>query len=326
MKTSKNQIARFVLAIFLLVLPLTGLSGQFFEDWNASGTNPESYEMGGDPTVAHGKEGGGFIISKEPLKEGFGTWMTEIGSEKYLGKRVRLSGYLMTEDVTNWAGLWMRVDVNDSTISFDNMMDRVVKGTSGWEKYDIVLDVPSEEASIYCGVFIQGEGSAWVDGFKIDVVGNDVLETGLMSRLSCFKHRDYEKAAELFCNAVEKEKTQFIYDHLFYFLSLYGAEKMEEADSYIRNISNTLNEDEWVNPVIHFFAGKISEDALWQASENEDERIQKEQKCEAYYYVGMLHLFKGNKKKAKSCFEKCIDTGLENFIEYDMAKTELARI
>lgn len=40
-------------------------------------------------------------------------------------------------------GLWFRVDgTTGKSLSFDNMQDRAVKGTTEWARYEIVLDVP----------------------------------------------------------------------------------------------------------------------------------------------------------------------------------------
>jgi hypothetical protein len=51
--------------------------------------------------------------------------------QNYLGKRVRFSAAVKTEDVQSWAGLWMRVDKGSQTVEFDNMQDRPLKGTAG---------------------------------------------------------------------------------------------------------------------------------------------------------------------------------------------------
>jgi len=85
-------------------------------------------------------------------------------------------------------------------------------------------------------------------------------------------------------------------------------------------------DNDWIAPVVHYYAGKISEDSLFNAAENVDQQIEKERKCEAYYYAGMKHLFDGDTTKAKARFEACIATGITYFYEYEYAETELERL
>ena len=46
-----------------------------------------------------------------------------------LGKRVRMTGLVKSENVASWAGLWLRVDQSGSQqpLSFDNMGDSRIK-------------------------------------------------------------------------------------------------------------------------------------------------------------------------------------------------------
>ena len=167
-----------VTLVFFSVLMLASVKitfGQTPKGWNAHSSHPDNYEMGGDPTVTHGDSKGGFIKSKLSEAEGYGTWMAGIEVNEYLGKRVRMSGYVKTEAVEGWAGLWMRVDgPDDSMLSFDNMGNRPIKGTTGWERYEIVLDVPETSIGIFHGLLLVGKGNAWFDGVKLETVGSEV--------------------------------------------------------------------------------------------------------------------------------------------------------
>ncbi|MGE5360602.1 MAG: hypothetical protein ACM3NQ_16425, partial [Bacteroidales bacterium] len=117
-------------------VPVTDTKG-----WFKSGSNPEDYAMGGNPAAPHGGRGGGFVRSAVPEPKTFGTWATVIDANPYLGKRLRLSAYVRTEVVANWVGLWMRVDGPKGYLTFDNMENRAIRGTTDWKKYDVVLDV-----------------------------------------------------------------------------------------------------------------------------------------------------------------------------------------
>src|SRR5262245_49746822 len=78
--------------------------------WFIAGSNPQGYQVGRDLQVKHGGAASGFIKSKADKIEGFGTLMQTFKANAYRGKRLRLSGYVKSKEIGNWAGLWMRVD------------------------------------------------------------------------------------------------------------------------------------------------------------------------------------------------------------------------
>jgi erythromycin esterase-like protein len=88
------------------------------------------------------------------------------------GHRVRYSGWIRTEHVLGHAGLWMRADgASLRSLAFDNMQSQNVRGTRGWQRYQIELDIPSEAVNINFGMLLSGSGDAWFDSLAIDVDG-----------------------------------------------------------------------------------------------------------------------------------------------------------
>ena len=86
-----------------------------------------------------------------------------------LGKRIRLTGYLKSEEIAQGhAGLWMRVDAGHRMAAFDNMDRRGVSGTSPWTQYTIEFDVPEDATRIFYGAVLTGIGTVWVDNLKIE--------------------------------------------------------------------------------------------------------------------------------------------------------------
>ena len=94
---------------------------------------------------------------------------------KYSGKKITLTGYLKTENVSDgWAGLWMRIDPE---VSFDNMQKRGVTGTTGWKKYSITLDLdPKKAQQIVVGGLLTGKGKLWIDNLQISIDGRPLSE------------------------------------------------------------------------------------------------------------------------------------------------------
>lgn len=91
----------------------------------------------------------------------------------YPGKRITLTGYIKTENVTDgYAGLWMRID---PSVAFDNMNKNGVKGTTDWTKYEITLDMnPDKTKQIVIGGLLVGKGKAWFDQFTVSIDGKAI--------------------------------------------------------------------------------------------------------------------------------------------------------
>jgi len=50
------------------------------------------------------------------------------------------------------------------------MTDRPIRGTTDWQKIEMVTDVPSEPCTINFGPTLYGTGELWCDDFQIDIV------------------------------------------------------------------------------------------------------------------------------------------------------------
>ena len=133
---------------------------QLLKGWNLSGSHPFNYQMGIDRETFHKGQASGFLKSvTAESKEEFATMMQQFKAENYLGKRMKLSGFLKSKDVDGFCGLWMRVDnALQDVLQFDNMGDRPIVNDTEWNHYYIVLDVPENSAIISFGVLLSGRG------------------------------------------------------------------------------------------------------------------------------------------------------------------------
>ena len=151
-----------VLVASLIALSATADSG--VPGWLMAGSKPTEYEMGIAADGGQNRGPAAFLKAKQS------------------SKRVRLSAAVRSEDVNGWAGLWMRVDGETrQALAFDNMQTRPIKGNTGWQRYDVVLDVPSEAKSIALGVLLNNSGAAWLDDVKFEVVPTSVPLTSKTS-------------------------------------------------------------------------------------------------------------------------------------------------
>ncbi|MDR6722989.1 AraC-like DNA-binding protein [Paenibacillus amylolyticus] len=149
------------------------------QGWILTGGHPQNYEMGIDPTMVHQGKSSGYLKSITPMEMNeFATMMQQFKADKYVGKRMKFSGFVMTEKVEHFCSLWMRVDNNvQDVLQFDNMHDRPISGTQPWNQYHIVLDVPEGSAVISFGVILYGKGKVWVDSFRFEEVDRNTPVT-----------------------------------------------------------------------------------------------------------------------------------------------------
>ena len=171
-------------SVLLFGTTLTLLSFDTPTGWFNAGSKPKSYDMGIDKGAGQDGKNAATIKSIDKKINGFGTLMQQCKPDMYLNKRVRMTGYVKSENVTTWAGLWLRVDEPGSQqpLSFDNMSDRPIKGTTDWTKYEIVLDVPSNASLIAYGALLGGTGQIWFDRITIEVVSDSIPVTGSVNR------------------------------------------------------------------------------------------------------------------------------------------------
>ncbi len=167
------MIKRFLAAAIFFITSISFFvstaNANLSSKWILKGTHPKSYEIGN--AVTNNLSSVIYLSAKADSEQGFGTIMQTISAEPYRGKRLKMSGRLATEDVTNWAVLWMRIDGKDkSMLGFDNMHNRPISGTTGWKNYEIVLDIPHNSKEIAFGVLLVNRGKVLLDGLKFEEV------------------------------------------------------------------------------------------------------------------------------------------------------------
>ena len=166
--------ARFLVSLLLVPAPTSAAPA----GWFLAGSDPGSYVSERDSTVTRAGMKSARLGSIHESK-GFGTLMQSVVATEYRGKRIRCSAYVKTRQVSRWAGLWARVDVENSRqpTAFDNMFDRPIKGTSDWKRYDVVLDVGENASAVAFGILLDGEGSVWMNDVHFETVDKSVPVT-----------------------------------------------------------------------------------------------------------------------------------------------------
>ena len=150
------------------------------QNWFKVGSAPQQYANFIDSSNQHEGKNVATLKSVDTNINGFGALMQDIKPGQYLGKRVKMTGFLKSKDVVDGAAFWFRVDQAGSQqfLSFDNMYDRQIKGTTDWKKYEIVLDVLTNASNIAYGALLTGTGQIWVDDVNFEIVDSTVPTTG----------------------------------------------------------------------------------------------------------------------------------------------------
>jgi len=137
-----------------------------------------SYGMQLDREVRRGGLSSLRIRSADAGRNDLGQVAQRFVADDYRGRRVRLAGYARIADVAVSAVLLMRIDGGTEGTPFDYMQDRPLRGTTDWQRIEIVLDVPADAARFYLGAALRGAGTIWIDDLDLSVVDRTVPTTG----------------------------------------------------------------------------------------------------------------------------------------------------
>jgi hypothetical protein len=152
---------------------------EFPNDLLKISVNPEDFEAHPDPQVSRtGSEPATIFRNTAAVPRRYGGAKFPVDAESLRGKRVRMSAWVKTQNLARWAGLSLNVWGPDHRVdAADAMGDRPIAGTTDWQQYSCVVDVLADSELITPGVALWGVGTVWLDGFRIEIVGNDVPTT-----------------------------------------------------------------------------------------------------------------------------------------------------
>jgi len=133
-----------------------------------------------DSVVKSGKYAA--VIEYQGDPSGYKAWSYKIPAtidgKYYEAERIKLTGYVKTEGVTQGsAGLWMRLEPG---LAMDFMNGRDLSGTTDWTRLEIHLLYPSAQAQeIRFGGMLRGNGKMWVDDLQLTLDGKPLKEIAL---------------------------------------------------------------------------------------------------------------------------------------------------
>jgi erythromycin esterase len=104
---------------------------------------------------------------------GFGTMSQSLPLREAAGRRVRLTGYIQTEEVISGeASIWISAEDSAGRIATtDSAQTLGARGTAPWTRYEVEMDIPADLVDASIGISLGGAGTAWFDGLAIEIDG-----------------------------------------------------------------------------------------------------------------------------------------------------------
>jgi hypothetical protein len=126
----------------------------------------------------------------------------------FAGSRIEWRGYLKTQDVSGFAGLWLREDGDAPSLAFDNMERLRLNGTHDWAEYSVNLPFHPKAKQLFFGVLMAGTGKVWVDDLQLLVDGKPVWDAPKLERKKTPLDTDHEFDAGSGITISDLTKTQ----------------------------------------------------------------------------------------------------------------------
>jgi C-terminal processing protease CtpA/Prc len=164
---------------------------------------------GGGPTgtifaernAVHGGKVAARIARDAKSAENFSS-VTKVIPLNFSGGTIELRGFLRTEDVSGFAGLWMREDGQSRSLAFDNMQKRQLTGTTDWTEYSIKLPVHEDAQRLFFGFLLSGTGEAWADDLQLLVDGKPVWDLPVRAKTAMEMDTQFDSGSGIAAQAL----------------------------------------------------------------------------------------------------------------------------
>ena len=151
--------------------------------WRATLETSPDVIMGIDTIIKRSGRASGFIKRLPIESNGYGTMMQSIEANEYRNKMVRISVYVKCKDVER-GGLYFRVDGKETALRHTYSSKQYIEETMDWTLFQLTLDVPEESRNIDFGATLVGEGTLWLDDYKLEVVEKTTADDNMITEES----------------------------------------------------------------------------------------------------------------------------------------------
>ena len=114
----------------------------------------------------------------------------------FTGAALQMRAFIRTQNVSGAVSLWIRQDGDGEQISYRNLGSEAISPTSEWKQYAITVPIDPDAENLVCGLFIAGQGRAWMDDVEILVDGKPLTDAPKKEVAETVLDRDHEFAAK----------------------------------------------------------------------------------------------------------------------------------
>ena len=126
----------------------------------------------------------------------------------FAGTTIEWRGFLRSENVSDFMGLWMRQDGDAPNLAFATMQPQQIKGTNEWREYSITFPLHPDGRQLFFGVLLGGTGKVWADDLRLLVDGKPVWDATKAERPKTPLELDHQYDAGSGIGISQLSKTQ----------------------------------------------------------------------------------------------------------------------
>jgi lipoprotein NlpI len=114
--------------------------------------------------------------------------------------------------------------------------------------------------------------------------------------------------------------------HGLIWLYLSTARLGQDARAVVSALPAHADLSRWPGPALMLLLGKATPEEMLASTWSFERRVEVENLCEAYFFLGQYRLLAGDREGARRAFEDAVATGVKHYLEYGQAQAELRRL
>lgn len=194
--------------------------------------------------------------------------------------------------------------------------------------YDAVLKLSPKDASAHAAraveLTMKGDYARAVEAYDTSLALEPKSSNALMGRGRARLYGgDLQRAAADIEQSFKAEPS------LYTALWLYIARKrasVPTAEEMLDGETRGHRDGGWPTPVVVLYLGRTDPDSVMAGATDRDPRRDREQRCEANFYVGEWHLLRGEQERGLALLKQAQSGCPKDFLEHEGAVAELRRL
>jgi C-terminal processing protease CtpA/Prc len=142
---------------------------------------PDTTTAAADSVIRHSGLRSGRLHRTRESQEQYSTLKFSIPADRQ-GQTIELRGWLKSQDVSGWYGLWIIQDGVNGKVAYKHMQESALSGTSDWTEYRISQPLSPKANNLQCGAMLVGSGTVWADDLSLWIDGRPLAEAPAAER------------------------------------------------------------------------------------------------------------------------------------------------